>query len=401
MRLFDYGQFSWLVLARHKSRTLLLLLAVALGVSSVLILTSLGEGAKQFISKEFSSLGKQLLIVLPGKKETTGGSIPMTSASARDLTIADAEAISRIRGVSLVAPIIAGTAQISANGRSRDVITIGSNANFFDVRQLSLATSMASVFEHMSANRPVIVLGAEIKKTLFGGEKAVGQWVKLSQHKYRVAGVLVERGESLGLDLRNMVIIPTLSAERLFNTPSLFRILVEVQHPDTEQMLTEQIQAVIASRHDGEDDITVISQNSVMAAFNRILNLVTLSVACIAAISLFVAGFLIMNVTYISVSKRKEEIGILKALGASKKQVQAMFLFEAMLTVIIGSAIGVCFAYFITYLSRQFLPSFPLIIPYWSTFLAVFVALFIGIVFSWFPSAQAANQDPIIALRGQ
>jgi putative ABC transport system permease protein len=157
---------------------------------------------------------------------------------------------------------------------------------------------------------------------------------------------------------------------------------------------------LIKKRHDGEDDITILNQNSMMSSFNNILTLVTASIGAIAAISLIVAGFLIMNVSFVSVSRRKEEIGLLKALGATAKEVRNIFLAEALLLVGFGVVIGLFLGYGITALVVFIWPIYPLAIPWWATVASITVSLSIGLLFSWLPASNAAKLDPVQALRG-
>lgn len=400
MLLLDNWLYSWQALVRHKLRTALLLVAVAIGVTSVLLLTSLGEGARLFIEKEFSALGNEIMIVLPGRKETTGGSIPIYGSTPRDLTIDDAVAMEKISTVKAIAPIIAGTSLLSFQGKSREVITLGSSGSIFSVRKLSLSKGRIFTSEGKDAAQAVCVLGSTIKQELFGNKNAIGEWVRFSGQRFRVIGILQERGESMGLDMRQMAIIPIRSAETLFNTPALFRVLIELKQSGSELYTESKLMELIKKRHEGEADITILSQNSLMSSFNNILNLVTASIGAIAAISLIVAGFLIMNVSYVSVSRRKQEIGLLKALGATAKEVKILFLTEALLLVSLGVFIGLILGYGSTTLAAYLWPQFPLAIPLWATFASISIALVVGLLFSWLPASHAAKHDPVLALRG-
>jgi len=177
MKLFDQLVFNRQVFLRHRVRTLLMLLAVAIGIASVILLTSLGEGARGYVDREFSALGNRILIVLPGRKETTGGGPPIYGASPRDLTLEDANALGRIPGVLAVAPIVAGTTTISHSSRSREVITLGSTAAFFAVRQLQVGAGTLLSARAESEPLAVAVLGIKVKRELFGSSRALGEWV--------------------------------------------------------------------------------------------------------------------------------------------------------------------------------------------------------------------------------
>lgn len=400
MKWRDSLRFSAQVLLRHKTRTALLSFAVAIGVCSVLLLTSVGEGARHYVSKEFSSLGSDVLIILPGKKETSGGSIPFYSTTPRDLTIQDAQAIKHLSSVKSVAPVILGTALVSHKSKSREVITIGSTQGFLHVRNLTLSHGLG--FRQKSADlaESICIIGAQLKDDLFGRDEAMGQWLKIADRRHRVVGILEKRGESLGLDMGDMVIIPIRSAESLFNSPALFRILIGLK-PLQDELLTQQrILSLIKKRHDDEEDITIISQNAMLSSFDRISNFLTIAIGVIASISLVVAGFLIMNVSYISVSKRQQEIGLLKAIGATANEVRIIFLTESALLICLGVCLGLATGYTLTTLFNQFIASFVLIIPWWAAVTSGVMSFVIGLLFTWLPAAKAASQDPVSAMRG-
>ncbi len=401
MLLRDQLRFNSQLFLRHRVRTGLLLLAVGLGVASVILLTSLGEGARRYVDREFSALGNQLLIILPGRKETTGGAPPIYGTAPRDLTLEDALALERIPAIREVAPVIAGTASVALSSRSREVIVLGTTAAIFQVRKMNVAQGEILPARARSEAMAVCVLGSKLKKELFGNRRAIGEWVRVGDRRMRVIGVLEERGESLGLDLRDMIIVPVRTAEQMFNTPGLFRVLMELDGNADFDKVEDRVRAVIRERHEGDDDITLISQDSMLAAFNNILTTLTLAIAAIAAISLLVAGILIMNISLISVSQRRREIGLLKALGGSSRQVRQLFLGESLLLVSLGSVAGIVVAWVVVNVLARLWPVFPLAPPWWSIPAAVGTALLSGLIFSLIPARRAAALDPVLAMRGQ
>ncbi|WP_461483166.1 ABC transporter permease [Porticoccus sp.] len=401
MLLLDQLRFNSQLFLRHRVRTGLLLLAVGLGVASVILLTSLGEGARRYVDREFSALGNQLLIILPGRKETTGGAPPIYGTAPRDLTLEDAQALERIPAVRAVAPVIAGTASVALSSRSREVIVLGTTAAIFQVRKMNVAQGEVLPARARSEAMAVCVLGSKLKNELFGNRRAIGEWVRVGDRRMRVIGVLEERGESLGLDLRDMIIVPVRTAEQMFNTPGLFRVLMELDGNADFKRAEDRVKAIIRERHEGDDDITLISQDSMLAAFNNILTTLTLAIAAIAAISLLVAGILIMNISLISVSQRRKEIGLLKALGGSSRQVRQLFLGESLLLVSLGSVAGIVVAWVVVNVLARLWPVFPLAPPWWSIPAAVGTALLSGLIFSLIPARRAAALDPVLAMRGQ
>jgi putative ABC transport system permease protein len=400
MRKLDMLQFNLQVFTRHRWRTGMLAFCVVLGVASVVLLTSLGESARRYVQQEFAMLGTDLLIVLPGKKQTSGGGVPMYGSSPRDLTLADAEHIARLAAVKSVAPIIAGNGAVSYEGRNRDVIVIGSTAGFVQARKLSLALGRGLPEDSERIARPVAIIGSKVKKELFSGQNPLGKILTIDDYRYQVIGVLAERGESLGLDMRDMIILPVRSAEALFNSPALFRILVELHTIYDKQSVIEQIYEIIKQRHQGEEDITIISQQSIMQAFDNILLTLTAIIGLLAAISLVVAGFLIMNLSLISVQQRRTEIGLLKALGANSKLIQQIFVLESLMLVSVSALIGLSAAQIIILLANQWVPILEFVVPLWSHAIAFLVALLTGLIFSWWPARQASIVSPVEVLRG-
>lgn len=385
----------------YRIRTLLTLLAMGIGVASVVMLTALGEGARRFVTGEFQSLGTHLLIVLPGRSETTGGPPPLLGETPRDLTLEDALAIERSRAVRLIAPIAVGSAGVSYREREREVMILGSTAAFLDVRRLKMSTGRFLPAGDPRRSSPLCVLGAKLKNELFGAEPAIGRWVRIGDRRFRVAGTLASEGHSIGVDLGDIVIVPVAAAQALFDSYSLFRILVEARSEEAIPKAGEDIRRIIRQRHEGEDDVTVITQDAVVATFDKIFTALTLTVAGIASISLVVAGILIMNVMLVAVSQRTSEVGLLKALGASSGAVLRVFLAEATILSLVGAAAGVAAGYVVIELIDQAYPLLSLAAPLWAVASAVLVALITGVLFGVLPARRAAKLDPVAALSGR
>jgi putative ABC transport system permease protein len=244
----------------------------------------------------------------------------------------------------------------------------------------------------------VCVIGMTGRQELFGRQPALGQWLRIGDRRFRVIGVLASSTVSLGEDLGEMVIIPVAAAQSLFNTSSLFRILVEATSPEGMAQTRQFILETIRDRHEGEDDITVITQDAVLTTFDRIFKALTLSVAGIAAISLVVAGIMIMNVMLVAVSNRRAEIGLLKALGASRRQILTLFLTESTILSLTGAGIGLILALLGMRLAALLFPQFPLQLAPWASAIALTVALITGVVFGLLPARQAAELEPALAL---
>ena len=400
MRSPDLLRFNLRLLTGQWFRTLMTLLATAVGVAAVLLLTGMGEGARRFVLEEFNLLGNDVLIVLPGRKETTGGIPPLTGEGTRDLTLADAEAVLKLPGVRAVAPLVVGLTQAEAAGRNREQMVVGTSLEFFRIRQLGAAQGRLLPELPLDRAEAVCVIGSDVRRALFDQQPVLGRWLRTGDRRCRIIGVLEDRGVSFGTDMKDTVIIPVASAQQLFNTQGLFRLFVQVRHLDLIDSLKPEILDLIQARHQGERDITLISQDSLLGVFDDVLQLLTLAVGAIAAISLVVAGILIMNITLISVSQRTPEIGLLKALGASERQVHRLFLSEALMMTLIGAALGVVIGYTLLWTGHWLWPQFPVSVPLWALAGAVLLALAVALMVAWLPARKAARLPPVLALKG-
>lgn len=398
MNLHDRLGYALTALRGARLRSGLMLLAMAIGVAAVVVLSALGEGARRYVVGEFSSLGTHLLIVLPGRNETTGGAPPLVSETPRDLTLDDAEALKRSSHVRLVAPINVGAASVSFGGRERDGVIMGATHELYEVRHFQMGQGRFLPPGDVHHPQPVAVLGARLKRELFGTQSALGERIRIGDRRFRVIGVLQEQGQSLGMNTDDLAIIPVMAAQSLFNVNSLFRILVEAQSREAIEPARRYVIATLKARHDGEEDVTVITQESILATFDRILGALTMTVAGIAAISLVVAGVLIMNVMLVAVAQRTAEIGLLKALGAPAQVILRLFLTEAALLSLLGAAIGLAVGQASTAVLRQLYPALPFGAPLWAIAAAVLVALGTGLAFGVLPARRAARLDPVQAL---
>jgi putative ABC transport system permease protein len=385
--------------AGNPLRTVLLMLAMAIGVAAVVVLTALGDGARRYVMREFTSIGSNLVIVLPGRT-ATGGINPgsVITSTPRDLTVDDARAVSRAPSVLRVAPVAAGTSEVSVGSRLRDTLVLGSTAEFLEVRRFTLAQGRFLPVEDWDRGSPVMVIGARLRAELFGAEPAVGQFVRVGDRRFRVIGVLKSSGAGLGMNTDELAIVPVALAQAMFNTNTLFRILVEARSRAAIPEAKRQATAILRQRHGGEEDVTVITQDAVLATFDRLLGTLTLGVAGIAAISLAVAGILVMNVMLVSVTQRRAEIGLMKALGGSGGTIRGLFLVEAALLSAAGALGGFALGHLGALLIRTLYPTLPAYPPDWAVLAALGTALATGLLFGVLPARRAALLDPVQAL---
>jgi len=376
-----------------------MMLAMAIGVGSVVTLTSLGEAARRYVAAEFASLGTHLLIVMPGRTETTGaGPAMFVGDTPRDLTLEDALALARIPSVSRIAPLVMGAAPVSVGARQREVPVLGSTSELLDLRHWRMAQGSFLPPGDPQSARGVAVIGPKVREELFGPRSALGEWIRVGDRRFRVTGVLATAGRSIGLDVEELVILPVATAQELLNTPSLLRILVEVRSRDALPAAQREVRRVLTERHQGEEDVTVISQDAVLATFDRVLRTLTYTLAGVAGVSLAVAGILIMNVMLVAVAQRTPEIGLLKALGAPSSQVLRSFLTEAALLSSAGAVAGLVVGFGGNALIGRLYPALPLGAPAWAVVAAFGTAIATGLVFGALPARRAAHLDPVQAL---
>jgi putative ABC transport system permease protein len=399
MRAADLLDFAWQVVRGNRGRTILILIAMGIGVAAVLMVTTLGEGARRYVLNQFSGLGANLLIVFPGRSETAGGTPGfLVGKTPRDLTIDDAMALTRSHHVRRIAPLVVGAGDVHWNARNRSVPVLGTTAEFIAVREMEMGQGVFLPEGDPHHAQPVCVIGIKIKRELFASKEAIGEWLRIGDRRFRVIGILASQGQSLGFNTDEVVIVPLASAQALFNTESLFRIMVEAKSRSQIPPAKEEVLEILRIRHEGERDVTVVTQDAVLSTFDRILSALTLAVAGIAAISLSVAGILIMNVMLISVSQRKREIGLLKALGASGSQVRLIFFTEAVLLALTGAIAGLIVGWTGQQMIADVFPDIPFVTPWWALVAAPLMALVTAVVFSVAPARQAARLDPVVAL---
>ena len=397
MKLTDTLHFATRAATGYPLRTFLMVLAMSIGVAAVVVLTALGDGARRYVVNEFASLGSNLVIVLPGRSET-GGFNPVNAVTStpRDLTVEDAQAIVRAPAVQRTAPLTIGTSEAVFGGKLRDVTIVGTTADYLNLRRMEL--SQGRFLPAEEPNAAVAVIGATIQRELFGLESALGKVLRIGDRRVRVIGVLGSSGQGLGMNADEVVILPVAVAQAMFNTNTLFRILVEAKDRALIEQAKVQAASILKARHDGEEDVTVITQDAVLATFDRILGTLTYGVAGIAAISLAVAGILVMNVMLVAVTQRTGEIGLLKALGAEGQAIRNAFLAEAALLSASGAVVGYLLGQAGAFALRTAIPALPAWPPDWAVIAALGTALSTGLLFGVLPARRAARLNAVEAL---
>jgi putative ABC transport system permease protein len=396
----DLANFALTALARHRLRTSMSLIGVAIGVAAVVSLTALGEGARRYVTGQFAAIGSNFVVILPGKNETTGA-FPGMGGVPNDLTLDDAKALQRgLAQVKFVAPVSMGNETVAHLERRRQVMVVGSTREFLEIRQLEVARGSTLPTGDLERGTQVALLGATVADELFGNEEAVGRPVRVGDWRMRVIGVLERRGEQMGFDMDDLVIVPVATGMRIFNRTSLFRVILGVgAHRDVDAACDRAV-AIMTERH-GEEDVTCITQESVVSSLSSIVTALTLALGGIAAVSLSVAGIGIMNLMLVSVSERTREVGLLKAIGAGHRQILAVFLAEAILIASMGGLLGLTLGWAGIRILVWVFPAFPASTPLWAVAAALATSVGMGALFGVLPARRAARLDPVAALAGK
>ena len=400
MNISDLIRFSSTALIRNRRRSIFSMLGVTVGVASVVVLTAAGEGAQRFVSAEFSSLGTNLLMVMPGKNETTGA-FPGIGGAPNDLTLGDVRSLARdLHGVRLIVPSVTGNDTVANGERRRQVAVVGTTAGFQEARKLKMASGGFLPSGDMERGAGVVVVGSKIARELFGDENPVGKVLRIGSWRMRIIGVLASKGRQMGLDIDDMAMVPVATAMRIFDLSSISRIDIEMlAHTDLDAT-KKKVVDLLVERH-GEEDVTVVTPDSVVGALNEILLALTLAVSGIGAISLAVAGLGVMNLMLVSVSERTAEVGLLRAIGATRSQVLQLFLAEAIVLSFCGAllGIGIGWGFVITFVSLY--PDFQAAPPVWAVLSVLILSLAVGAVFGVLPARRATGLDPVVALSGK
>jgi len=382
----------------HRLRSALSMLGIAIGIASVILLTSIGEGTRRYILDQFSQFGTNLLAINPGKAETVG--VPgALGGSTRKLTIDDAEALKRLPGVLAVAPVVFGTGRVEAAGRGRSVVIYGSTSNVPEVWQWGVRTGSFWPESDPRRGAALAVVGSKLKRELFGEANALGEFMKIGGSRYRVIGIMEPKGQLLGMDLDDAVWAPLASVMQIFNLDELHEIDLTFQHGRDLDGLRERVRQTLVERHGGREDFTIVSQDEMLKVFGNIMDIITSAVGAIAGISLVVGAIGILTMMWIAVGERTSEIGLVRAVGATRRQVQWVFLTEAAVLASLGGMLGIAGGLGVCALLRAAIPGLPVHTPMVFLLAAVAVSAVTGVLSGVLPARRAASLDPVEALR--
>jgi len=399
MRAADLVGFSLLAVRAQRQRSLLTILGIAVGIATVVLLTALGEGLRQFVVGEFTQFGTNLIGVQPGKASTLGGSVGQISTN-RPLSIDDARALQRLPAIEGVVPLIQGNAQVEYGERVRRTMVFGVSSDMPHTFRMEMAIGRFLPPQDYENAQAFAVLGAKMHKELFGRANPLGARIRIGEDSFRVIGVAQPKGQFLGFDLDDTLFIPVGRAAAVFNREGLHEIDVLYREGLSSEQVKEDIRRVMLARH-GKEDFSLTAQDQMLEVMGSILSVLTAGVAALGSISLVVGAVGIATIMTIALTERTSEIGLLRALGARRADILGCFLLEAAALGALGGAAGVLLAAVVVFAVRQLAPAMPLQIAWPYVLAALVVASAIGILAGLLPAARAAGLDPIEALRAE
>ena len=399
MRTADLVKFTGGSVVAQRMRALLTALGIAVGVAAVVLLTSIGEGVRQFVVAEFTQFGTNIVNITPGTTQTMGGSIGVFG-TVRPLTIDDAEALRRVPYMTASVPVVQGNAEVEGNGRKRRVTVYGVGHEFADAFRFEVASGTFLPPDDPRAPRNLAVLGAKMKQQLFGDANALGASVRVGSERYRVVGVMRAKGTMIGFDLDDTVYVPAARALELFDRDSLFEIDVLYDENAPVEEVVAGMRRVMIARH-GDEDFTITTQQQMLDTLGSVLGVLTFAVAALGSISLLVGAVGIFTIMTIAVRERTAEVGLLRALGAGRRQVLALFLSEAVVLSLLGGLSGLAFGAGVAWLLGAAVSQLPVSFSTLFMGLAIGLSVVIGLVAGILPAMSAARLDPVEALRAE
>ncbi len=399
MLIRDFTQLSLSAFLAYRLRSFLTALGIAVGIAAVVLLTSIGEGIHQFVLNEFAQFGTNIIGINPGKATTHGVSVGVFG-SDQPLTIADSEALRRVSHADVVVPAVQGNAEVEANGHSRRTTVYGVGHEFPVGFRLDVAAGRFLPADNPESPRPFVVLGSTVYQSLFPNSNPLGQLVRVSGERYRVIGTMASKGQVLGVDLDDSVYIPAGRSLALFNRDSLMEVDVVYREGANVDEVVASIKRILIERH-GREDFTITTQQQMIDVLGSVLALLTSAVAALGGVSLLVGSVGIFTIMTIAVSERTSEIGVFRALGATRGQILGLFLGEALLLAALGGLAGLILGVGGSQLIHLLVPHLPVHTPWAYVILAELLALLIGLLSGVLPAIRAARYDPIEALRAE
>lgn len=389
-------------LAANRLRAALAMLGIVIGVLSSLLLIGIGEGTQMQVNQAITELGPNVIDVLPGRRDASDLSFS-APVSISPLTMDDVRALRQnARMLKATSPIVLSAGTVQTRSRHRNTSIIGASAEFIEIRSMHVAQGRFLSEGDCSVRRRVVVLGRKVLQELYGDRtNPLGQSVRIGSRPFRVIGVMEPRGRSLGIDLDDLVFVPATTALEIYKLPGLSQILTAARTKEDASRAIEEIGRVLRYRRHGEQSFTIRSQEDLLATFRKLTTTIKQMMMAISLVALVIGGIGVMNIMFMSVRERYREIGVRRAVGATRHDILWQFLIESATIAMAGGLGALAMAGVIAAVLQRLSPTIPLHIDSEAVALSLTSALVTGILSGLAPARSASLVDPVEALRAE